>query len=376
MDVTHFFATTAKGIEAVLAGELDKLGFEGISIEKGGVRFSGDQVTCYRANLWLRTAQRILVPLAEFHCDSPQHLYDGVRSVDWRRYLNPDMTLAVDCNVRDSSITHSGFAALKTKDAVVDAIREHYGRRPNVNTRDPDLRVNVHIARNHCAVSLDSSGQSLDKRGYRLDAENAPIRETLAAALIELSGWDGTVPLVDPMCGSGTIPIEAALKATNRAPGLKRAMYGFQRWPSFNGKVWNQLLQEAEEKASQEISSSISGFDISRAAIDKARKNACRAGVEKFVVFTKGDMLEMSPPTGPGIILFNPPYGVRLGETEPLKILYKGIGDALKRHCRGYTAYVFCGNPDLAKWIGLKAARRTVLFNGPIECRLLKFELY
>ncbi|HET6418792.1 MAG TPA: THUMP domain-containing protein [Geobacteraceae bacterium] len=376
MDIRHFFATTAKGIEMVLARELERLGFDDIFVEKGGVRFAGDLAACYRANLWLRTAQRILVSLAEFGCVSPQQLYDGVRSVYWRRYLNPDMTLAVDCNVRDSSITHSGFAALKTKDAIVDSIREHFGRRPNVNAKDPDLRVNVHIARNHCSISLDSSGSSLDKRGYRIDAEDAPIRETLAAALIELTEWDGSVPLMDPMCGSGTIPIEAALKGANLAPGLRRVNYGFQRWPSFDGTVWKNLVKEAENQVFAEIPCPISGFDVSSRAIEKARKNANRAGVGKFLTFMKQDILQIKPPSEQSIIIFNPPYGVRLGEQEPLKILYKGIGDALKRYCTGSTAYVFCGNPELAKWIGLKASRRTLLFNGPIECRLLKYELH
>jgi putative N6-adenine-specific DNA methylase len=376
MEITRFFATTAKGIEEVLAQEIKKLAFEDISIEKGGVRFGGDLTSCYRANLWLRTAQRILVPLAEFRCDSPQHLYDGARSVDWRRYLNPDMTLAVDCNIRDSTMTHSGFAALKTKDAIVDSIRQHYGRRPNVNTQDPDLRVNVHIARNHCTVSLDSSGTSLDKRGYRIDAEDAPLRETLAAALIELSGWDGTVPLVDPMCGSGTIPIEAALKAANCAPGLKRVQYGFQRWPTFDNTAWKKLVKEAEDQVLEEIPASILGFDLSSRAVEKARRNAHRAGVEEYVTFSKRDILQLVPPAPPGMIIFNPPYGVRMGEMEALKVLYRGIGDILKQRCKGYTAYLLTGNPELAKWIGLKADRRIVLYNGPIECRLLKYDLY
>lgn len=376
MDIRHFFATTAKGIEEVLAGELKKLAFDDISTEKGGVRFSGDLTACYLANLWLRTAHRILIPLAEFRCDSPQHLYDGVRTVEWRRYLNPDMTLAVDCNVRDSSITHSGFAALKTKDAIVDSIREHYGRRPDVNTHDPDLRVNMHISRNLCTVSLDSSGTSLDKRGYRMDAEDAPLRETLAAALIELSGWDGTVSLVDPMCGSGTIPIEAALKAANRAPGLNRAKYGFQRWPSFDKKIWSKLLREAEEQVLKKIPSPVLGFDMSSRAIEKACRNANRAEVDQYTTFAKHDISDLAPPEPPGIMIFNPPYGVRLGEMEALKVLYRRIGDVMKQRCKGYTAYLLTGDPELAKCIGLKAARRIVLYNGPIECRLLKYEIY
>ena len=226
----EFFATAAKGVEEVLADEVSRLGVSEVTLEKGGVRFKGDMASCYRANLWLRTAQRILMPIAGFSCESPQHLYEGVRNVPWQQYLTPDMTLAVSCNLRDSKITHSGFAALKAKDAIVDSIRDSFGRRPDVDSRAPDLQVNVHLVRNYCTVSLDTSGASLDKRGYRLDKKEAPLRETLAAAIIELSGWDGSVPLVDPMCGSGTIPVEAALKASRRAPGLTRPGFGFQRW--------------------------------------------------------------------------------------------------------------------------------------------------
>ncbi len=376
MDIKYFFATTAKGIENVLAEEMKRIGITDTSIEKGGVRFSGDLRTCYQANLWLRTAHRILIPLAEFCCETPQHLYDGVRSLNWHEHLNPEMTLAVDSKLRDSSITHSGFAALKAKDAIVDSIRDHFGRRPDVDAQDPDLRINIHISHDRCTVSLDSSGNSLDKRGYRLDTGEAPLRETLAAALIELSGWDGTIPLVDPMCGSGTISIEAALKALRRPPGVRRGKYGFQRWPTFDHAIWKTLVKEAGDQALDKILSPILGFDISSGAIEAARRNACRAGVDKIITFARRDIAALIPPAPPGVLIFNPPYGVRLGEMEALKILYKGIGDVMKQRCKGYTAYLFTGNPELGKWVGLKTSRRTVLFNGPIECRLLKYELY
>ncbi len=370
------FATTAKGLEDVLAQELARLGIKVISVEKGGVRFDGNLETCYMANLWLRTAHRVLIHIDDFHCDTPQHLYDGIRSISWREYVNPDMTLAVDCNLRDSDITHSGFAALKTKDAVVDSIRDYYGRRPDVDVQNPDLRINLHIFRNHCTVSLDSSGISLDKRGYRIEAGDAPLRETLAAALVELSGWDGTVPLIDPMCGSGTIPIEAAMIAAGIPPGLKRLSYGFQRWPSYAETIWSKLQKEAKYRPIRRDYNPILGFDVSSPLIEKAKNNASRAGVEKYIVFENRDIVDLQPPDQPGIVLFNPPYGVRLGEMEALKKLYKHIGDTLKKRCKGYNAYLFTGNPELAKSVGLKASRRIVLFNGPIECRLLKYELY
>ncbi|KAF0215742.1 MAG: putative N6-adenine-specific DNA [Geobacteraceae bacterium] len=376
MTETSFFATTARGVEEVLAGELRALGMNVAAVETGGVRFSGDQAACYRANLWLRTASRILMPLTEFTCETPQELYDGVRGIPWGGYLTPDMTLAVDCNLRDSKLTHSGFVALKTKDAIVDEIRDRCGRRPSVDTSDPDLRINVHLARNRCTLSLDASGAPLDRRGYRLARTEAPLRETLAAALIELTGWDGSIPLVDPMCGSGTIPIEAALKASQRAPGLARQSFGFQRWLDFDPHLWQRVIGEAQERALDSLPVPILGYDASARAIETARQNCHRAGAEKLVALAKGDIRDLVPPPPPGILLMNPPYGQRLGDEEALKPLYREIGDVMKQRCKGYTAYLLAGSSDLAKCVGLKASRRIVLFNGPIECRLLKYELY
>lgn len=371
----EFFATTAKGVEEVLARELVALGIASAA-EPGGVRFSGDWSACYRANLWLRTANRVLLPLVTFPCATPQELYAGVRTAVWHDHLTPDMTLAVDCNLRDSALTHSGFVALKTKDAIVDAIRDRAGRRPNVDTRDPDLRVNVHLVKNRCTVSLDTSGVPLDRRGYRLDRNEAPLRETLAAALVQLSGWDGTVPLADPMCGSGTIPIEAALFAARRAPGLLRPGFAFQRWPAYDRELWRRLTEEAAGEARASLPVPLVGYDRSPRALAVARQNSIRAGVQGLVTLAERELSAFSPPPGPGVLLFNPPYGRRLGEEEELKPLYRQIGDVMKQRCTGYTAWVFTGSADLAKCVGLRASRRIVLFNGPIECRLLKYELY
>ncbi|OGU06857.1 MAG: RNA methyltransferase [Geobacteraceae bacterium GWC2_58_44] len=376
MTEQHFFATTAKGVEEVLAAELVRLGVPGVTVESGGVRFGGGMEAAYRANLWLRTASRVLMPLAEFACESPEQLYDGVRAVEWGRFLTPAMTLAVDCNLRDSVLTHSGFVALKTKDAIVDEVRDRVGSRPNVDTKDPDLRVNVRLFRNRCTLSLDCSGTPLDRRGYRLERHEAPLKENLAAALVELSGWDGTVPLLDPMCGTGTIPIEGALKALRIPPGLLRAGFGFQRWLGFDRPLWDRLVQEARQGMLAALPAPILGSDISHSAIAMANENARRAGVGELLRLGRGEIGELAPPPGPGILIFNPPYGKRLGEEEALKPLYKEIGDVLKKRCKGYTAYLFTGNLELAKFVGLKAARRIVLYNGPIECRLLKYEMY
>jgi len=244
-----------------------------------------------------------------------------------------------------------------------------------VDTKDPDLRVNVHLVKNRCTISLDTSGAPLDRRGYRLARTEAPLRETLAAALIELTGWDGTVPLVDPMCGSGTIPIEAALKAGRRAPGLLR-QFGFERWSTFDRALWQRLVREARDEALATVPVPIVGSDQSAKAVATARENSERAGVAGVIQLAQRELDDFSPPPGPGILLVNPPYGQRLGEEEALKPLYRQLGDIMKQRCKGYTAYLFTGSSELAKCVGLKATRRIVLFNGPLECRLLKYELY
>jgi putative N6-adenine-specific DNA methylase len=376
MTQQQFFATTAKGVEEVLAGELVRLGVADVAIESGGVRFAGGMEAAYRANLWLRTASRVLMPLAEFACASPEELYQGVRTIPWTQYVTPSMTLAVDCNLRDSALTHSGFVALKTKDAIVDEVRDRCGTRPNIDTKDPDLRVNVRLFRNRCTLSLDCSGTPLDRRGYRLDRHEAPLKENLAAALVELSGWDGSVPFLDPMCGTGTIAIEAALKALRIPPGLLRAGFGFQRWPGFDRGLWERLIEEAREGMLAQLPAPVLGSDISHSAVAMANENARRAGVNELISLGRCEISELNPPPGPGILIFNPPYGKRLGEEEELKPLYKEIGDVMKKRCKGYTAYLFTGNLELAKSVGLKASRRIVLYNGPIECRLLKYEMY
>lgn len=376
MSEERFFATTAKGVEEVLAAELERLGASDVVVDSGGVRFDGGMEAAYRANLWLRSASRVLMHLGEFPCETPEQLYKGVRGLDWVKYLTPAMTLAVDCSLRDSALTHSGFVALKAKDAIVDVLRDHFGSRPNVDTKDPDLRVNLRLFRNRCTVSLDCSGTPLDRRGYRLDRHEAPLKENLAAALVELSGWDGTTPLLDPMCGTGTIVIEAAMKALRIPPGLSRQGFGFQRWRGFDKALWERVVAEARSGMLTSLPAPVQGTDISHSAVGMAAQNAKRAGVLEQISLGRQQLSELAPPPGPGVVILNPPYGKRLGEEEALRPLYKEIGDVLKQRCKGYTAYLFTGNLELAKSVGLKAARRIVLYNGPIECRLLKYEMY
>ncbi len=369
------FAAVPRGAEELAAAELEVLGIVDAKPGKGGVAFRTDRAGLYRANLWLRTASRVLVQLATFPCTGPTELYAGVHAIAWQELITPDMTLAVDCSLRDSALTHSGFVALKTKDAVVDRIRESCGSRPNVDTASPDVRINVHLHNNVCTISLDSSGDSLDRRGYRLERNEAPLRETLAAAVVALTGWDGSIPLADPMCGSGTIPVEAALVAAHIPPGRHR-QFGFQRWLDFDHLLWDGICAAADAGISRVPAGLITGYDLDSRALLLAGRNASKAGLEGQIHFFHAALQEFRPEGDKGVVILNPPYGKRLGEEDDLRELYCQIGDVMKKQCRGWTGYVLTGNLELAKYIGLKASRRYVLYNGAIECRLLKYDLY
>lgn len=369
------FAAVPRGAEELAAAELTELAISDVKPGKGGVAFSATREGLYRANLWLRTASRVLVQLAVFPCTTPAELYAGVHTLPWHDIITPQMTLAVDCSLRDSALTHSGFVALKTKDAVVDRIREACGSRPNVDTVLPDVRINIHLHKNICTISLDSSGDALDRRGYRLERNEAPLRETLAAAVIALTGWDGSIPLADPMCGSGTIPIEAALHAAHIPPGLHR-QFGFQRWRDYDASLWARICAEAASGIRTLPLGLITGCDIDSKALLLAGRNSAKAGLTGQLHYLHAAFQQFQPEGDKGIVIINPPYGMRLGEADDLRELYCQIGDVLKKKCRGWTGYVLTGNLELAKYIGLKASRRFVLFNGAIECRLLKYDLY
>lgn len=376
MSSTDYFATTSKGLEEVLAGELRSLGLDVLGTTTGGVSFKGNRADAYRSCLWLRTANRILQPIASFACHSPEMLYNSVRAIAWSDYLTVEMTIAVDAKVRNSQLSHSRFVALKTKDGIVDQMRDRFGKRPNVDPGSPDLRINVHLANDRCTISLDLSGDGLHRRGYRQDLTVAPLRETLAAGLIGLTGWGGDNPFVDPMCGSGTLPLEAAMQAMRRAPGLLGRSYGFERWPDMDRELWKQLQAEARAAAMPRPAAVILGADQDSRALQTARSNASRTRLGEAISWQRSAFARLQPPAQTGTLLVNPPYGARLGDSEALLPLYRGIGDTLKQRWTGWTAWVFTGNLDLAKKIGLKATRRIVLYNGPIECRLLKYELY
>lgn len=376
MGARRFFATTSRGLEAVLAGEIRDLGAGEIRTAAGGVSFTGSTSLGYRANLWLRTAHRIFLHLADFPAATPGALYEGVAAIRWPDMFPPRKTIAVDATVRNSGITHSHFAAQKAKDAVVDRFREELGIRPDVDPRSPDVRISVRIVDDLCTLSLDLSGDSLNRRGYRAEPGAASLRETLAAGMVLLSGWDADRPLVDPICGAGTIPIEAALVATGAAPGLKRPGFAFRHLHDFDTVLWDALVAEARERRSIPAGARIEGGDLSPGAIRGARRNARRAGVSSVATFHVRGIEEFAPSGPPGIILCNPPYGVRMQPGSGGETFYRTLGETLKKRCAGWTAYVLSGNPHVTRHIGLKASRRFPLMNGPIECRLLRYELY
>ena len=376
MSRQRYFATCGRGIEPVLAGELRDLGALDVEPGRGGVRFAGDRALLYRANLWLRTAIRVLWPVLEAPVTSPEELYDAVRSVDWSGYLTPEHTLAVDCNVRDSHLTHSKYAALKTKDAICDQFLERFGRRPSVDVDEPMVGLNLHVYRDQAVLSLESSGESLHKRGYRPVLTRAPLNEALAAALILLTGWHGETAFADPLCGSGTLPIEATWIATRRPPGLTRRRFGFQGWMDFDIRLWTDIRDEARQGVGKQLAAPVVGSDVRRDAITFSRGNARAAGVGHLIHFELKDVHDFRPPPGPpGTILCNPPYGERIGEEKELRSLYRTLGRVFQERCAGWTAYVFTGNASLARDIGLPPAEQVPLFNGKIPCRLLKFVL-
>jgi len=372
----RYFATCGRGIEPVLAGELRDLGAADVTPGRGGVHFAGDRALLYSANLWLRSAIRVLWPILEVAVTTPEELYAAVRTIDWSQYMTPEHTLAVDCNVRDSHLTHSKYAALKTKDAICDQFVERVGRRPSVDVEEPMVGLNLHIYRDQAVLSLESSGESLHKRGYRPILTRAPLNEALAAALILLTGWKGETAFVDPLCGSGTLPIEATWMALRRPPGLTRRRFGFQGWMDFDIALWTRLRDEARRGVHKQLDAAIIGLDARRDAIQFSKGNARAAGVGHLTTFDVKDVHAFRPPDGPpGTLLCNPPYGERLGEEKELRGLYRTLGQVFAEHCRGWTAYVFTGNASLAREIGLTPTEQVSLFNGKIPCRLLRFDL-
>lgn len=366
---------TVTGLETTLAEELKALGARDVEAKSRVVTCIGDLSVMYGANLWCRTAIRVLRPLATFPAPDEKALYRGVAAVDWAPWVRPDGTLAVDANVRSSFTTHSLFVAQLAKDAVVDTFRERTGRRPSVDLERPECRIALSLFQDVATVYVDSSGDSLHKRGYRRKAGEAPVSETLGAGIVRLTGWDGKTPLVDPMCGSGTFLIEAGLMLRNVAPGLFRESFGFERWADFDENLWGRLLDDAKRSVRRDSKAELLGVDKDPSVVLVARENVERAGLTGLVRIDVGDFFEWTgKPSTPGILVMNPPYDERL-PVDNVAALYQRIGDRLKRAYGGWKAYLLAGNLEATKYVGLKSSRRIPLFNGSIECRLLEYEL-
>lgn len=374
-----YLATAAKGTESLLAEELEELGASGVRAERGIVHFHGDSEMGWRANLWLRTAMRVLRPLKDFGAEDADALYQGVQTIRWEEHLSTSHTFSVEAQTKDNqNLNHSHFVALKVKDAIVDQMRDQLGARPSVNPKDPDVTVIVHIAGNRCSLSLDMSGDPLFKRGYRVRAVTAPLKETLAAALVLSTTWGGRRTFSDPMCGSGTIVIEAAMIAMNRAPGRLR-QFAFQRWPSWGAtqvKRWKEIQSEADEQAIARAPGRIIASDASEEALMAAQANSQAAKVFSSLEFARRDVRSFPPSSPPPVLLMNPPYGERIGgRGEELSSLYKGIGARLSQ-LQGVDAYLFTAKESkLAEQVGLPIAEVQTFWNGPLEAGLYKFEV-
>ena len=378
-------AKTFKGLEEVLAQELIALGANNVQIGRRAVSFTGDKAMLYRANFCLRTALRILVEIQKSKIKnqkspSPEdQVYELVKSIDWSRYMTVDSTFAIDATVYSERFRNSRFVTYRVKDAIADYWMERTNRRPNVDTENPDVRINVHIASEQVTVNLDSSGESLHKRGYRVATTEAPINEVLAAGMLMLAGWKGESDFYDPMCGSGTIPIEAALMARNIAPGVFRKEFGFERWPDFDEELWREIYNDDSQE--REFAHKIYGSDASFFAIQQATKNVKSAGIASIVSLRQIRMEELKIENGKlkmesPLVMINPPYGERLAYNKDMEELYGKIGSALKHQFSGATAWIISSNEAAMKCIGLKPSRKLRLLNGELDCQFNRYDLF
>ena len=368
-------AKTVSGLEQILKSELDGIGALNTEVMNRAVSFEGDKACMYRANYLCGSALRILLPVHVFEIKSQDDFYREIKEFPWEDHLDTDSTLAIDAVISYTVFTNSQFVAQKTKDAIVDRFREKTGKRPSVDLDNPTLRINVHLFKDTCTVSLDSSGQSLHKRGYRKQTGIAPINEVLAAGLIRLSGWDMKKHLLDPMCGSGTILIEAAMLASGIPSGYFRQEFGFMKWKDFDQVVWDQVKTEAREKIHQPENLRIVGFDKSVMILRKAIENVSFAGLDRLIYLKQAAFEDSVPPSAEGVIIMNPPYDERI-QLEDSVAFYQMIGNVFKRKYGGYKAWVISSDLEAIKFIGLRPSRKFKVFNGPLECRFLGFDLY
>ncbi|MFT5708061.1 MAG: 23S rRNA (guanine2445-N2)-methyltransferase / 23S rRNA (guanine2069-N7)-methyltransferase [Oceanospirillaceae bacterium] len=379
-----FLATCPKGFEPLLVDELISFGADKVKQVAVGVEFSGDIEYAYRACLWSRVANRVLLPLLTGNAETADELYDAIQSIQWLDHMEPTNSLAISFTGSSRAINNTHFGALKVKDAIVDQFRDATGIRPVIERETPDIRVHTHLFRGRLSVSLDLSGSSLHRRGYRLFAGTAPLKENLAAALLMRAGWPkikGEFKQVyDPLCGAGTLLIEAAMMAADIAPGLDRQHWGFVHWKKHEAQLWDSLLQEAEKrraKGLEENDVQFIGSDIDARVLENAAANSKNVGLDELIQYKTGQVEKMLPPNDfPGLMITNPPYGERLGDSSSLMFMYRSIGDRLKEEFRGWKASVFTGNPELCQVIGLKPDKMYKLNNGPLESNLFNYHIY
>lgn len=376
--IHQFFATCAQGLEEVLADELrdERIGADEVKPGSSGVHFRGELEIGYRANLWVRTAIRVLDRMGHAPAPNPDRLYAWARSLPWERFMTVDQTLSVDARVRDSKITHSRYAAFRIKDAICDRFRDREGRRPNVDPTAADLPLFLYVYKNESTLYRDLSGQTLHKRGYRTAMHKSSLNECIAAGLIRLTGWDGRSDLLDPMCGSGTIAIEAALIALDRAPGLiRKTPFPFERWPGFDRKRWGELRTEARDRARPKLECRIMAADQHAGAISLARRDISCARLDNLGIHViHSDVDYYHPPSPPAAVITNPPWGERLAVEAEASWL--SLGQFLKSRCAGASAWVLSGNPELTRFLRLKAAQRYPLRIGRTDCRVIRYDVH
>ena len=369
----ELIAKTFMGLEPVLAKELTQLGANNVQIGRRMVSFTGDKEMMYRANFQLHTAIRILKPIKHFKARSADDVYDEIKKIDWTQYLGTEKTFAVDAVVFSEEFRHSKFVSYKVKDAIVDQFREQTGKRPNISVANPDIRLNIHVAEDKCTLSLDSSGESLHRRGYRQESVEAPLNEVLAAGMILMSGWQGNTDFIDPMCGSGTLLVEAALIAKNMAPGLFRKEYAFEKWPDFDADLFDEIYNDDSQE--REFKYHIYGYDIDPKAVNTARMNVKAAGLSSDITIQQQDFKDFTQPQQKSILITNPPYGERIS-TPDLLGTYKMIGERLKHQFKGNDAWILSYREECFEQIGLKPSIKIPLYNGSLECEFRKYQMF
>jgi len=370
----YFFAPCPRGLAGALGEELRELGAGGLEAGDAGVAFTGPFDILYTVNLHSRIASRVLWRVARFPYKNEDDVYNGAHGVRWHTYFNADRTFKVDTNAHRSPVKSLDFITLRVKDAIADQFRAAAGRRPSVEARDPDVRVHVFLDDKTCTLYVDTSGESLFKRGKRDHVGEAPLKKNLAAGILRLAKWTPGTPLLDPMCGAGTFLSEAAEISLGRAAGRSRA-FGFEKLARYNEATWERMLSNAKKSEKPAEALPIYGSDLYGRSLGHAVLNLREAGLEDVVTLKQVNLLELSSPAAAGVIVTNPPYGVRLGEKEELAEFYPKLGDALKQRFANWTAYIFSGDPEIAKLIRLQASRKTVLYNGALECRLYEYRM-